>query len=292
MVAVWQLLTSFDSHNLTAIYSDYNSGNTYSFGDMVKHDLFDYRSIIDANYANTPDADNGKWLRWKASNITACLNVESEHATVCDSNTKSSGTPFDLHLVFTVSTEMEYVVIKEAHGASMTILEKNSGGTTVKTHNVTIDQTMKKVARDYAFAIDGDTSTIDITVAENSITNSSYIKHLFAGDGYTLGDAMWNPSVEITRQRNTRRYPDGIRSVEYKNELPQSDFDVFYPTSDHPHMVRTAKYMLDLPYAYVLDDTDNSGIENAIIIGYFDVFTPVLQEFDISHASVQIRELP
>lgn len=291
MIAVPQSITSFKSHNLQTPYSAWSSTTTYSFMDYVTHENYEYRSILDSNTGVNPSENTGKWLMMQVSNVFAALDLQSGTKCICDADTISSGTSYDLTLQFYCS-QGDNILIGAAEGSSIEIKEFNVTDVLQVTTTKTIDETQLSPALDYHYTVsDPDTTYVQVIVYEKTVGGYSTLGWLIVGEGYYIGDLQYGVKPGFTDYSIYRKDYNGQIEILKDDVRDTMSADVVYDATDTMPIKRAIKHLKGTVVGFVGDTTVGSDYENLMILGTIEDFTPVVSNPVKTFANISIMEV-
>jgi len=285
-----QEITALTSINISPDHATWSDTTTYSALDKRLYETKHYMSVIDSNLDNTPSVNEGKWLLWEVANQFALLDLQSETVTICNSSTITSGTDYDLTIEVDV-TDMDTLIIGNAVGSVLTIVEKNVSDATIKTTNKTIDETQENPSINLVLELSATVTKAFITVAELTTGGYSSLGSLIGGSTQSFGSTIYNPSFEFDGDVTVTRDPSDIIEIEVEDKQDITDVDISFASEDFMTMKRTARALRGVPCGWILDDdTPTTIYEGLAIIGYLDDFIPILKNPIKTFASIEIKE--
>jgi len=285
-----QGISSLTSINIDPDYATWSDVATYSALDKRLYETNHYMSVIDSNLDNTPSENEGKWLLWEVANQFALLDLQSETATVCNVDTITSGSDYDLTIEVDV-TGMDTLIIGNAVGSALEIVEKNVSDATIETTNKTIDETQENPSINLVLELSPTVTKAFITVTELTTGGYSSLGALIGGSTQSFGDTIYNPSLEFNGEVKVTRDPSDIIDIELEDEQDSTTVDIAFDADDTITMIRNSKALRGVPCGWILDDdTTNTIYEGLAVIGYLDDFTMVLKNPIKTFVSIEIKE--
>jgi len=285
-----QEISSLTSINIDPDYAAWSSATTYSALDYVLYGQRHYMSVVDSNLNVIPSTNTGKWLLWEVANQFALLDLQSETVTICNAATITSGTDYDLTIEVDV-TDMDTLIIYNAIGSALTIVDKNISDVTINTENIPIDETQEVPSVNYVHEITATATKCIITVTELTALPYSMLGSLIGGVTSSFGQTIYNPSLEFNGEVTVERDPSDIIEIEVEDKQDGISVDLAFDAEDTITMTRNAKALRGVACGWILDDdTPNTIYEGLPVIGYLDDFTMVLKNPTKTFVSIEIKE--
>lgn len=286
-----QGLTSLTSINISPDYAAWSSGTTYSALDYVLYGTRHYMSVVNSNLNVIPSQNTGKWLLWEVANQYALLDLQANTSTICNASTITTGTDYDLTIEADV-TGLDTMIIGNAVGSQVTVVEKNSVGTTIATTVKTIDETQESPSVSFPLSFQATTTDIVVTVTELTTGGYSSLGSLIIGNIVEFGGSLYKPGFELNGEIIETRDPSEIVDIDIKNGQNIATVDIVFDSSDFPTMKRNAISMRGITCGWIIDDDiATTQLEGLTMVGYLDQFIPVLSNPTKSYASIEIREV-
>jgi len=305
MVVVKQKLLDYTSININTRYPNWDSSTTYNFGDIIFHDHYYFRSVVDNNVGDTPYEYNPKWLLWSISNRYAQIDLHAGTSTVWDSNTAT--TPTDNGLITTFPSDgISFIGIGRVHSSEVSITVKDSSGNPVTTRlKTTYSRPSSNTWWNYyfdAFQKKGEIEsfffdipqvaggTIEVKALVDS-TNSAKVGFMVCGERQWVGDTLFGVSTGIDDNSIWDTDDFGIITVRERDASESLDLDVQYPSIETNKIKIAVRNIVGKIVLFVGDEQADSKYDHLMLLGKVDSFTPVISNPIMTKASFSVSEV-
>jgi len=305
MTIVKQELLEYTSININTRYPNWDSSVTYEFGDIIFHDHYYFRSVVDNNVGDTPYESNPKWLLWSISNRYAQIDLHAGTQTVWDSTTAT--TPSDNGLITAFpSNGANIISMGRVLGSDIHITVKDAGGSVVATRQKTsyprpssnnwfgyyFDVFSLNVEMESSFfdipPVQG--GSIEVKVIMDS-SGSAKVGYLVVGKRQWVGDTLFGVSTGIEDNSIWDTDDFGIITVKERDASESLDLDVQYPSIETNKIKIAVRNIVGKIVLFIGDEQVNTKYDHLMLMGRVDSFTPIIANPIMTKASFNITEV-
>jgi len=305
LIVVKQKLLEYTSINIETRYPNWDNSVTYDFGDIIFHDHYYFRSVVDNNVGDTPYENNPKWLLWSISNRYAQIDLHAGTSTVWDSNTAT--TPTDNGLITTFpSDDISFIGMGRVHSSEVTVTVKDSGGAVVSTRRkTTYPRPNSNTWYNYyfdTFVAQGEIEsfffdipqvtggTIEVKALADA-TGSAKVGFMICGERTWVGDTLFGISTGIEDNSIWDTDEFGIITVKERDASESLDLDVQYLSIDTNKIKIAVRGIVGKIVLFVGDEQTDSKYDHLMLLGKVDSFTPVISNPIMTKASFSVSEV-
>ena len=293
-------ITSYLSANFTEDETAWLVGSMFNYSDEIRdgHYIYKYAGTTGTNTVDTPSLDylklpsERKWIKIRPTNYYAMLDNETQTQT---ENTES--------IIITIATSnFDALSLLGLYAKDITIeLTDNTTSEIVYTKNIDLIDTKAIIDfSTYAFNenqllpsmyvddiplyVDG---TLSITI--NNSGDTAKCGRLVCGRTYYIGDTGYG--INLGQESYSTKETDvfGNTTLIHSNSLNLDSYEVNVPTNAIPNIRRRFKELDAVAILFIMDEKENSNLENLLNFGYYQSFNILIPNSVISTASLQIK---
>jgi len=305
VIVVKQKLLDYTSININTRYPNWSASTTYEFGDIVFHDHYYFRSVVDNNVGDTPYEYNPKWLLWSISNRYAQIDLHAGTSTVWDSTTATNPAHGGLVTSFP-SDGISFIGMGRVHSSKVSITLKDSSGNTVTIKTKTTYprpksntwwnyyfDTFAQKGKIESFFFDLPSvvgGTIEVKAFADS-TSSAKVGFMICGERTWVGDTLFGVSTGIDDNSIWNTDDFGIITVKERDASESLDLDVQYPSIETNRIKIAVRNLVGKIVLFIGDEQVDSKYDHLMLLGKVDSFTPVIANPIMTKASFSVSEI-
>jgi len=293
-------ISDYLTANFTESETLWVSSATYNYGDEARygHFIYKYAGTSGTNTTDTPDVDYVKlpttrvWIKVRPTNYYAMIDGETQTQT---NNTDA--------IVIEISTSNYDAISLLGLVAKSVTIELRDGATSEIYYTKTIDMfDYIGIVDFYSYCFDDillkpslyidDIPLYSSAILKITIDNTGSIAscgRLVCGRTYFIGDTGYG--INLGQESYSKKVVDvfGNTTLVHSNSLNLDSYEVNVPTSSVPNIRRKFKELDAVPLLFIMDENANSTLENLLNFGYYQSFSILIPNSQISTASLQIK---
>jgi len=293
-------ITDYSYANFTENETLWDSNATYNYEDEARdgHYIYAYAGNDGTNTTDAPSLDflklaqNRKWIKIRPSNYYAMLDNETKTQT--EVNDK-------INIEIQVKN-YDAISLLDLDATSVKIsLTDNATSTEVYTKTIDMLDTSSIVDfYSYSFNEIGKKPSLyidDIPLYSNATikividSNGSIAKcgRLVCGRTYYIGTTGYG--ANLNQESYSKKETDifGNTSLAHSNSVNLDSYEVSVPTNSVPNIRRKFKELDAVAILFIMDESENSILDNLLTFGYYQSFSILIPDSQISTASLQIK---
>ncbi len=292
---VKQLITDYESTNITEPVSSWNELTAYTVGDLVLYGNYIWKNALTGNTGNIPSIDGNYWVKWNVSNKYSLIDLNSTSYTVVND---------DLVCTFPLGN-IDTLAIGYFTAASITIENLDALGNVLITQNYT--QSINEDVFDYYDYMYSDYTLstnrakywdilragtqLRVTFEMGTIGTFVSVGFMVGGQAVNMGTTMDN--IKIGFRSYSVRTTDafGIMSITKRSAQDYLDFETFIDSSSLMNLRRKIKADKDETMAFIVDEDKNSVYENIITLAVPQDMQVIASNFDKTVLTWSIIEM-
>lgn len=300
MIVVENETLSYESANFTEDETLWLIGSVFDYADEIRyeHFIYKYAGTSGTNTTDNPEVDSisqtPTWVLTRPSNYFAMLDNKTS------TQTENANT-----IVIEIACEnYDNIALFELEGDSVTLeLTDDSVPEVVYTREFDLqDETSIIDFYSYCFSPFVYTPTIyanDIPLYGNAtmkitIDNTGETAkcgRLVFGRSFYVGDTGYgaNLSLESFSSKETDEF--GNVTLVHRDSINLDSYEVQIPTNKLPVLKRKAQELDAIAVLFVMDESEDSNVENLLTFGYWDNFSMILPNPVKSTISLTIKGL-
>lgn len=292
--------TEFISTNFLENETAWSSTATYNYADERRdgHFIYKYAGDNGTNTIVSPALDSEsltkKWVKIRPTNYYAML----------DSETRTQTQNADTIAFSIASSNYDAISLLELNAVSVQVsLTDNSTQDVI--YERTIDLTDNSAVIDFASycfepivmlpSIYFDDlemrSNATINVSINAIGGTAKCGRLVAGRTYYVGETGVGVNLGIESYSKKETDVFGNTSLVHSSSVNLDSYEVHIQTKAIPNIRRKMKELDAVALLFVMDEQEESELENLLNFGYWQQFNILLSDSRISTASITIKGL-
>ncbi len=304
MIIVEQEIEDYTAINIVTRYPNWDSATTYNFGEVLFHEQYYYKSVVDNNLNVTPTDNPSEWLRWSVSNRYAQIDLRATTYTTWDATTAT--VPADNALISTFNNESyDIISFGGVSGASITVELYDNGDTLIHSetrviynrpnsnswYNYYFDEFEIGVDASFLFRLPPQSGGYITTTVEADGDGAAQVGYMVAGSSVYVGDSLFGASLGLEDNSLIEIDDFGITTIVKRTANSFMDVDVVFPSQQVKQMERKASEVFGKIALFIGDESVDSGYEHLATLGYIEGYTTVLSNPIQTQASYSIREV-
>jgi len=284
MKYVKQQITEFLATNITQLYSDYNPLTTYIYQDetaltsasVVRYGSYYYRSLVNSNIGNNPEeTENKQWVRWKVDNTHALIDEKALTKTVVsdqDIVVEVLRGSIDTLCIGYFSASM----VKVEHFNSLGVLMGDFTQIFKYSVNEEVFDLWSYIYSSYTNSVDRSIK-IDIPpigyklkITISKYGNQAVCGFLIGGTAVYMGITTDNIGFNFNSFSTVTNDIFGNTTITKRSVQDALDFETVLKDDEKrlvPKLRREIKQIYDDIVVFIVDDSSDSFLENAITLG-------------------------
>lgn len=293
-------ISDYLSSNFAENETAWDSAATYNYADEVRdgHFIYKYAGTDGTNTTDAPSVDYAKlptqrvWIKTRPTNYYAMLDGETQ------TQTNNADT-----IVIEISTVNYDAISLLGVVAQSVTLELRDDTTAEVYYTKTIDMfDYTGIVDFYSYCFDDiifkpSLYADDIPLYSNGILkitidntgSTASCGRLVCGRTYYIGETGYG--VNLGQESYSKKETDvfGNTTLVHSNSLNLDSYEVNVPTSSVPNIRRKFKELDAVAILFIMDENENSILENLLNFGYYQSFSILIPNAKISTASLQIK---
>ena len=293
-------ITDYLSANFTEDEIAWDSAALYNYADEVRdgHFIYKYAGTDGTNTTDSPSVDykklpsERKWIKIAPTNYYAMLDGETQTQT---NNT-------DAIIVEIAINNYDAISLLGVVAQSVTV-ELRDAVTSEIYYTKTIDMfDYEGIVDFYSYCFNDiqtkpslyidDIPLYTDAVLKITIDNTGGIAscgRLVCGRTYYIGKTGYG--VNLSQESYSKKETDvfGNTTLIHSNSLNIDSYEVYIQTQSVPNIRRKFKELDAVALLFIMDESENSQLENLLNFGYYQNFSILIPDSQISTASIQIK---
>ncbi len=291
-------VTDYTSTNLTENETTWTSDATFNYEDEIRDGHFIYK-YAGENGTNTTDAPSidcqkqvQKWVKIRPTNYYAMLDAQTQTQT---ENNDSIIVEFDyinfdsLSLIDLVAQE---VVVTLTDDISSDIIYTKT--VSLVDNSSIIDFTtycFNEMIRAGSLYLDDITlysnATLKVEIKQpNGIAKCG---RLVCGRSNFIGSTGYGANLDIESYSRISTDIFGNTTLIHSQSVNLDSYEVYVQTEAIPNIRRRIRELDAVPILFIMDESQDSKLENLLTYGYFENFSILIPNSKISTASITIK---
>jgi len=293
-------ITEYESANFSETETLWSDVATYNYGNQIRygHFIYTYAGANTTNTTDNPEVDfaklptERKWIKTSPTNYYAMLdgetqtqtqNAETISITIATSN-------YDALSLLGLFAKSVSISLTD-NATSEVVYEKDIDLIDTKaiidfqTYAFNENQLLPSLyIDDIPLYIDG---TLSITI--NNSGSTAKCGRLVCGRTYYIGDTGYG--INLGQESYSTKETDvfGNTTLIHSNSLNLDSYEVNVLTSAVPNIRRRFKELDAVAILFIMDEKENSNLENLLNFGYYQSFNMLIPNSVLSTASLQIK---
>jgi len=286
--------------NFTEIETLWNVNATYNYEDEARdgHYIYAYAGTNGTNTTASPSVDflklpqNRKWIKIRPSNYYAMLDGETQTQTEVNSTIDIEIQVSNYDAIALLDLEATNVIISLVDNATSTevytkTIDMLDTSSIVDFYSYAFNEIGKKPSA-YIDDIPLYTSaTLKIII--NNIGSVAKCGRLVCGRTYYIGTTGYG--ANLNQESYSRKETDvfGNTTLAHSNSVNLDSYEVSVQTSSVPNIRRKFKELDAVAILFIMDESQNTILDNLLTFGYYQAFSILIPDSQISTASLQIK---
>ena len=286
--------------NFTESETAWDSAATYNYGDEARdgHFIYKYAGADGTNTTDTPSVDYAKlptqrvWIKISPTNYYAMLDTETQ------TQTNNADT-----IVIEISTVNYDAISLLGVVAQSVTLELRDDTTAEVYYTKTIEMLdYQGIVDFYSYCFDDIIFKPSLYVDDIPLYSNGILKitidntgatascgRLVCGRTYYIGETGYG--VNLGQESYSKKETDvfGNTTLVHSNSLNLDSYEVNVPTNSVPNIRRKFKELDAVAILFIMDESENSILENLLNFGYYQSFSILIPNAKLSTASLQIK---
>ena len=304
MVIVTQQIDKILETNVKYEFPYWLETSNYQPGETVLSEMYNYMSVIPDNRGYKPEIDSGRWMVTGVDNVYACIDLNSDTSTVCNTDTAVDSN--DLSLTMKISsTGFEFIGIGKIIARSVVVDEYDAGGALLKSTDYLLEsvRTCSDSWYEYYFCpipaqiigvenilhpVLEDTIVVEITFLVGS-AGFTAVGYIIGGNKEFIGNTLYPSSISLENASVVVRNHLGITVSVNKDLSEVLEADLEIDAKDTQKVKRKVRSHLNETVLLIGDPVDplDSLYENMLILGKIRDFQIVMKNSQKSFGTHQ-----
>lgn len=300
MVIVQNKALNYLSANFTEDETAWDSGALYDYAQEIRdgHYIYAYAGTTGTNTSDSPSVDSEKigkkWVQIRPTNYFAMIDGKT--------NTQTQNT--DTITVTLACTNYDAVSLLGLDATEVVLeLYDNITSAVVYTNTISLVNTMDIVDfSTYCFEEFNNAATIYddsiplytdavLTITIKNLGVTAKCGRLVLGRTYFVADTGAGANLGLESYSGKETDIFGNTELYHSNSVNIDSYEIYVPTSKIPSLRRKIKEIDAVPVLFIMDEHQNSKLEHLLTYGYWENFSIIIPESDISTASITIKGL-
>ncbi len=293
-------ITDYLSANFNEDEIQWESSATYNYADEVRdgHFIYKYAGEDGTNTDEMPNKDyqklptERKWVKIRPTNYYAMLDGETQTQTQNQNTIEITLATNNYDALCLLGIDAKSVTVK---------LRDTDSGETVYTRTIDLSD-ITRIVDFYSYCFEEIIFKSSIYIDDIPLYTNATMQIVIDNDGgvascgrlvcgrtYYIGETGYG--INLSQESYSTKETDvfGNTTLVHKNSLNIDSYEVFVPTPSIPNIRRKFKELDAVALLFIMDESENSIMENLLNFGYYENFSIVIPDPKISTVSLQIK---
>jgi hypothetical protein len=293
-------ITNFSSANFTEDETIWLVSNTYQYGQEIRygHFIYKYAGDNNTNTTDNPEVDSKaltpKWVNVAPSNYYAMFDNETSTQTEVVDKIEFEIQVSNYDAISLLNIEGSSVLLTIVDNVSMSEvylreIDLFDTSAIVDFYSYCFNE-IQQVPSIYIDDLPLYTNAT-LKVVINNIGSVAKCGRLVCGRTYYIGTTGYG--VNLNQESYSKKDTDifGNTTLIHSNSVNLDSYEVHIPTLAVPNIRRKFRELDAVAILFVMDDSENSVLDNLLTFGYYQSFSILIPDSQISTASLQIKGL-